>query len=91
MVPREVETGWEGLSPRFATVKNLFLNERATGTVGHALKASFEERGAEVFPALQNIFLEGPRSYSWEAFRNFSTVRRRAGLPVSLHYWEVGK
>jgi hypothetical protein len=86
--PREVETEWRRLPLRFNTVKNLCLNKRADGTVGPAMKAF---SGAEVFPALQNIFLEDLRSYSWEAFRNFSYVRRRAGLPVSLHNWEVAK
>lgn len=89
----EVENELPGRSPRFGAVKNLFLNKSAAENAGYALKACPEERVTQMFPALQNIFLEELHfgTDSQKAIRRFASARRLAGLPVTLHNWEMGK
>jgi hypothetical protein len=89
----EVENELPGHSPRFSAVKNLFLNKCAAENAGSTLKACPKERVSEVFPALQHIFVEElqPGTRNQKAIRRFATARRLAGLPVTLHNWEMCK
>jgi hypothetical protein len=88
----DVESELRELSRRFTTTKDLFLDPRATVLAGAGLLDFAEETVAELFPALQNIFLEEcllipPTD---EGFLKFTTARRLAGLPVTVHNWDRG-
>ena len=80
-----------GFSRRFTAAKDLFLDPRATVLVEAGLLDSAEETVAELFPALQNIFMEDclltpPTN---KGFLKFTTARRLAGLPVTVHSWDM--
>jgi hypothetical protein len=74
-------------------VKNLFLNKSAAENAGSTLKASLKERVTEVFPATKHIFRGASVGDRWPESNSAVcfAARRLAGLPVTLHNWEMGK
>ena len=86
----DVESELRGLSSRFTAATDLFLDPRATVLVGAGLLNFTAGTVAGLFPALQNIFLPErlltpPMD---EGFLKFTTARRLAGLPVTVHNWD---
>ena len=95
----EMQAELREISRRFHAVKNLFLDTDASIHVGRVRKAFVEEN---LFPALQNIFVQEPSSLrstsarllassTREAFSQFAAERQLAGFPVTLHVWERGE
>jgi hypothetical protein len=82
---------WELLIP-FASVKSLYVTEILGPYIASALKNLREERVAEVFPALDNLFFEifeTPSSVE-ETLKSFVTMRQLSGHPIILRRWEDG-
>jgi len=86
----DMENELQELSSRFAAVKNLFLDINAVEIVGSALKRFPEESMTQVFPALQNVFVEALQRWSpnQQAIWQFTSVRQIAGQLVLLRNWE---
>jgi hypothetical protein len=80
-------TQWMELFRPFHAVKNLFLSKELVLRVALALQEPF---GAEVLPALQKIFSDGPEplGLAQEAIERFTTARRFSGHEVTvIHGW----
>jgi hypothetical protein len=77
---------WLELLRPFVAVKNLHLSKAVTLRIAPALQELIEERAAEVFPTLQNIFLEElqPTSPDYKAIMQFAIVRRLSGHPIHI-------
>jgi hypothetical protein len=67
-------TLWLELLHRFTAVKDLYLSEKVAPRIVPALQEHVGDRTTEVFPILQNIFLEG--SYVPEGIQQFVAARR---------------
>jgi hypothetical protein len=52
---------WLGLLKPFTSVKNLYLSDDLRQRIAPALRSLVGDRGTEVLPTLESIFLEGPR------------------------------
>jgi hypothetical protein len=52
---------WLGLLKPFTSVKNLYLSDDLRQRIAPALRLLVGDRGTEVLPTLESIFLEGPR------------------------------
>jgi len=76
-------TQWIELFRPFTAVKDLYLSDDLVSRVALALQ---EPYGAEVLPALQNIFLEGPKSSDLvpEAVERFIAARQFSGHKVTV-------
>ena len=78
----------------FTTVTTLDISETFVGRVAPALQAlARRESATEVFPALENIFLEGGPSPKpvYDAIGQFVAVRQLCGQPVAIHHRERGR
>jgi len=84
-------TQWMGLLRPFITVKDLVLDEPLVLSVAPTLQELVGERGTEILPALQNIFLEGFQSSGPvpEGIAKFIAARQRSGRPVIVHHREA--
>ena len=84
-------TQWMELLRPFITVKDLVLGEPLILFVASTLQELVGERGTEILPALQNIFLEGFQASSPvpEGIAKFIAARERSGRPVMLHHREA--
>jgi hypothetical protein len=78
---------WLELLHPFTSVRELVLSEDLVPLVAPALQELTGERVTEVLPALQNIFLRGPRISGpvKKALKVFTTARRLSGRPVTVH------
>jgi len=88
----EVDTTlWMELLRPFITVKDLVLGQPLILSVASTLQELVGERGTEILPALQNIFLEGFQSSDPvpEGIMKFIAARERSGLPVNVHHREA--
>jgi hypothetical protein len=93
--PDDIEnTGWLELLQPFVSVKWLHLSGKIEQCVGPALKELPVERVTGVMPALQRIFIDGPRPLRpvQEAFEQFATVCQLIHHPIAVHHfdWERG-
>jgi len=88
----EIEVSqWRELLHPFTSVKDMTLEfEDSIRLVAPALQEISGERGTEVLPALQNLFL---RTYGWQpsgpvkvAIGEFMATRQLYGHPVAVHY-----
>ena len=88
----EVEnTQWMELLRPFITAKDLVLDELVALSVAPALQELFGDRGTEILPALQNIFLDGFRSSGSvpDGIGKFVAARELSGRPVIVHHRET--
>jgi hypothetical protein len=86
----DIENGlWLQLLHPFTAVKNLYLSEQIALRIGPALQELAEGKTTEVFPALQNIFLEGfePSGPVQEGIGKFVTARQVASRPITVSSW----
>lgn len=77
---------WLELLRPFVAVKNLHLSKEVTLRIAPALQELVGERTTEVFPTLQNVFLEEllPTGPDYNAIMQFATARRLSGHPVHI-------
>jgi len=91
----DVEDGqWAELFLPFTTVTTLDISETFIGRVAPSLQVLAPRGGTtDVFPALENIFLEGqqPPEPIYDAIRQFVAVRQLSGHPVAIHHRERGR
>ena len=86
----DIENGlWLQLLNPFTAVKNLYLSEKFALRIGPALQELVEGRTTEVFPALQNIFLEGFESSGpvQEGIAKFVAARQVASRTIEVSSW----
>ena len=83
-------TQWLELLRPFASLKDLYLDENTVLLIAPALQELSGERVTEVFPALQNLFREGPQESELmqEVIEQFIDARQLSGHPVNLLSWE---
>jgi hypothetical protein len=82
---------WLEFFHRFTAVKGLYISWRLFALrIAHALRDIVGERGTEVLPALQTLFLEEPLPSGpvQEAIRQFVAARQLAGHPIVISRWE---
>ena len=80
---------WLDLLHPFIAVKNLYLSKQFASRIAPALQELTGERTTEVFPALQNLFLQGfyPRKPVQEGIAQFISARKLANQPVDISVW----
>jgi len=83
------DTRWVELLDSFTAVKNLYLTDEIARHVCGALRELSRERVTEVLPSLQNVFVDGSRSFEQieEAMRPFVAARQLSGRPVAIDHW----
>ena len=81
---------WLDLLHPFTAVKNLYLSEQFAPRMAPALQELTGERTTEVFPALQNLFLEGfqPSEPVHEDIARFISARQLINQPVVISIWD---
>ena len=74
----------------FTAVKNLYLCNKFVPRIGSTLEDLTGARTTDVFPILENIFLEGLQSSGplHKGIETFVTARRLIGLPVAVSRWD---
>jgi hypothetical protein len=82
---------WLELLHSFSAVKNLYLSKELAPCVVPALQDLVGSRTTEVFPNLQNIFLEGlnltkPEPVQ-EGIRKFVAARNVTSHPITVSHW----
>jgi hypothetical protein len=80
---------WLELLRPFVAVKNLHLSKEVARRIAPALEELVGERAIEVFPTLQNVFLEeplptGPDSSYGAIITRFANARRVSGHPIHI-------
>jgi hypothetical protein len=80
---------WLELLHQFTTVKNLYLSKELVLRIAPALQELVGGRTTEVFPNLQNIFLEKlqPSETVQEGVEKFVAERQVAGHPIAVSRW----
>jgi hypothetical protein len=78
---------WLELLHPFTSVRNLELSKNLVRLIAPALGELDGERVAEVLPALQNIFVQGPPlvGHVQEAIEQFIAARQLSGRPITVH------
>jgi hypothetical protein len=81
---------WQGFFHPFTAVKNLYVSKEFAPRIAPALQELNGGRTTEVFPALQNILLEGLQLSEsvQEGIRKFVAARELSGLPITVSLWE---
>ena len=84
------DTEWLDLLHPFTTVKNLYLSRQFAPRIAPALRELTGERTTEVFPALQNLFLQGfrPSEPVQEGIARFNAARQLINQPVDISVWD---
>jgi hypothetical protein len=79
---------WLEILHTFVSVKDLVIDEQLVQLVAPALQELIGERVAEVLPALQNLYLKGPRPSNTvqKAIVPFVVARRISGHPVVVYH-----
>ena len=82
-------SSWLGLLHSFTTVKNLYICKKVARYIGPALQELVEGRTTEVFPTLENIFLEGlePSGPVQEGIGHFVAARQVVGHRIAVSDW----
>ena len=94
-------TLWLEVLRPFIAVKNLYLSEVIASSIAPALQELVGDRTTEVLPALEKIFLEGPRprGHAQKGIREFISARKLSGHPITVSplpererdwEWELG-
>jgi hypothetical protein len=91
-------TRWLPLLLPFTAVKNLYLCKEFGPSIAAALQDPVGGRTIEVFPGLQNIFVEelGPSGPFQNAIEQFVASRQLSGRPVAMSVgisvvWDLGQ
>jgi hypothetical protein len=87
------ETLWLELLLPFTAVKNLYLCKELAPGIAAALRELVAGRITEVFPSLQNIFVEGLRvepGPMQENIGEFAAGRWDSGHPIAIFVWDRG-
>jgi hypothetical protein len=81
---------WLELLYPFTTVKDLFLSEKIAPRVVPALQELVGGRTTEVFPTLQNVFIEGLQQLGpvQEGIEKFVAARQVASHPIAVSRWD---
>jgi hypothetical protein len=81
---------WLGIFRPFTAVKNLYVSKEFAPHIARGLQALGEGRTTDVFPTLQNIFLEGlqPSEPIEKGIGKFIAVRQLSGHPIAVSLWE---
>jgi hypothetical protein len=84
---------WLELLRPFTTVENLYLSKEFARRIVPALQELVGGRTTEVFPALQNIFLEGlqPSGSVQEGIAHFAATRQATSHPITISRWDRGE
>ena len=82
-------TLWLDLFLPFITVKNLYLSKEFAPGIAAALQELVGGRITDVFPSLQNIFMEGlePSGSFQENIEQFLATRQLLGHPIAILVW----
>jgi hypothetical protein len=77
---------WLELLRPFVAVKNLYLSKEVALHIAPALQELVGKSATEVFPALQNVFLEEllPTRPDYSALMHFATARQLSGHPIHI-------
>jgi hypothetical protein len=89
LFPYDVENvRWLGIFQPFVAAKNLYLTKRFARHITRALQV--EGKTTEVFPTLQNIFLEGltPSDFIQKGIGEFIAARKLSGHTITVSLWE---
>ena len=78
---------WLELFRLFTGVKNLYVVKEISESIAFALQKLV---GEDLFPALENIFLEDLQSPVQEAIGPFVAARQLLGRPVAVSHWTLG-
>ena len=83
-------TLWLELLHSFSAVKNLYLSKEVAPHVVPVLQEHVGGSTTEVFPSLQNIFLEDlqPSRIVQEGVEQFVATRQVTSHPVAVSYWD---
>jgi len=83
-------TLWLEILHPFAAVKNLYLCKELVPRIAAALQELVGGRAIEVFPALENMFLEGyqPSGPLHEGIEKFVSARRLTSHLVAVSSWD---
>ena len=83
-------TLWLEILSQFTIVKNLYLSDKFASRIASALQELVGGRMMEVFPALQNLFLEGlqPSGPVQEGIVTFVSARQLSGHPINVSLWK---
>jgi hypothetical protein len=79
-------TLWLQLLLPFAAVKHLYLSKESAPGIAATLQELIGDRIMEVLPNLQNIFVEGLKSFG-EKIGPFVTARRLSDQPIAISVW----
>ena len=84
------DSEWLDLLHPFSAVKNLYLSRQFAPRIAPALQELTGERTTEVFPALQNLLLEGfqPSEPVQEGIARFISARQLTNQPVVIIVWD---
>ena len=84
---------WLELLHPFTGVKNLYLSNQSIPHIAPVLQELVDGRSTEVFPALQNIFLEALLSSGsvHEGIEQFVAARQVTSQPINIACWERRK
>ena len=80
---------WLELLRPFTAMKNLYLSEKIALRIGPALQEHVEGRTTEVFPTLENVFLEGlgPSGHVQEGIGHFVAAQQVVGHRIAISGW----
>ena len=80
---------WLELLRPFTAMKNLYLSEKIALRIGPALQEHVEGRTTEVFPTLENVFLEGlgPSGQVQEGIGHFVATQQVVGHRIAISGW----
>ena len=81
---------WLGLFHTFTPMKDLYISRAFEPHITGSLQELVVERGIEVLPALQSLFLEvsRPSRPVQEAIGKFVAARQLAGHPIAVSLWK---
>ena len=85
------DTQWLELFRPFTAVRTLRINHKLQSLIVPALQELSGERATEVFPVLDNLYLEEypPSGSDQQAIESFVAARQHSDHPVAVHHWVV--
>ena len=88
-----IDMPWLELFRPFTAVKNLYLSEKVVRYIAFSLEGLVGDKTTEVFPILQNIFLENIQlsRYDYEGIKRFAAARQATSHPVTVSHWDRDK